>query len=132
MMTSRERSITVDRIKLIEQLKLNLAFHKADYAEAVVGYKIKLVADLEDKLSAVKMLSEERVLDIKAVPFNPPHSYEKEYLDAIEMLEWSTDASITLDQATFKQYVQDEWNWKQSFDVMNTTYKSFAVGASLN
>lgn len=131
MMNAREKAITVNRLKLIEQLKLNKAQHVADYEEAVIGYKIKLIEDLKAKLHQVSEATNEDALKIQAVPFNPPRSYEKEYDDAILMAEWTESDTIQLDQTTFKQYVQNEWSWSQSFDVMATSYKSFVTGASL-
>ena len=125
------RQVTVDRIQLIEKLKANLVQHKADYEEAVIGYKIKLRADLENKLTHVKVASNEEVLEIKPVPFNPPRSYAKEYEDAITLLEWQVGDTVILDQTAFKQFVQNEWAWSSGFDVLNTTYKSFAASASL-
>lgn len=130
MMTGREKQITVNKERLIAKLKENLAQHKADYAEAVVGYKIKLLADLEAKHYEVSENSDLAVLEIKPVSFNPPRSYAKEYEDAIIMAEWTEGDTIQLDQTTFKQYVQNEWSWSGSFEVMATSYKSFVAGAA--
>lgn len=129
---NNQKSVTVNRVKLIEQLKLNMAQHKGDYNEAVIGYRIKLMDDLALKLGEIQGLSAEEVLVVKTVSFAPPVSYEKEYIDAITMLEWSVSDTIDLDQTTFKQYIQNEWTWTRGFDVMNSTYKAFAgsVGAA--
>lgn len=127
-----QRSVTVDRLKLIEQLKANLIKHVADYKEAVIGYKIKIHADVKHKLEQIELASDEEALEIKAISFNPPRSYEKEYTDAITMLEWQVGDTVELDQTAFKQFVQNEWTWSGQFEVMNSTYKAFAasVGAS--
>ena len=126
-MNSHQRSVTVDRLKLIEQLKVNLAQHKIDYAEAVVGYRLKLMDDLEVKLYEVKACTATEALKVRAVQFAPPQSYEKEYVDAIAMLEWSVSDTIELDQTLFKQYVQNEWGWSQNFEIASSMYKTFAL-----
>jgi hypothetical protein len=128
MMHANNRSVTVDRLKLIEQLKANLIQHTKDYAEATIGYRIKLKQDLEN---ALEFFDEKpyNVIAKLSVPSNPPKSYEKEYIDAIAMLEWSVSETIDLDQSLFKNYVQNEWAWSGQFDIMNTTYKAFAEGA---
>jgi DNA polymerase III delta prime subunit len=128
MMTSRERSVSVDRVKLIAKLKENLEIHLKDYAEAKTGYRIKLKQDLENALANFDGSSHNELTKI-SVQNVPPRSYEKEYEEAIQMLEWSEDDKITLDNTLFKQYVQNEWTWTGQFDVMATTYKSFAAGA---
>lgn len=129
MMTGRDKQITVNKDRLIAKLKENLELHKADYEEAKIGYRVKLMADLAQTLDRVGNATDEEVLSFKAVPFNPPHSYAKEYEDAILMAEWTEGDTVLLDLTTFKQYVQNEWSWSGSFEVMNTTYKSFAASA---
>lgn len=127
-MHSHQRSVTVDRLKLIEQLKVNLAKHKIDYAEAVIGYRMKLMDDLALKLGEVQACSAAEALKVRAVQFIAPVSYEKDYVDAIAMLEWSVSDTIELDQTLFKQYVQNEWGWSQNFEVASSMYKTFAAG----
>lgn len=130
MMTSHNRVVTVNRIALIEKLKANLEKHKKDYEEAVIGYKEKLKYDLEQALDLVTLCQNPSDLRrLKPVRFEFPVSYETNYIDAIEMLEWSVEETIQLDQSSFKQYVQDEWSWTQSFSAVNSTYKAFAARA---
>jgi len=130
MMTMQERSITVDRKDLIRKLEQNLEQHRKDYAEAVIGYRVKLITDLEHKLAQIKSMTDEGALTARPVEFKPPVSYEAHYLDAIEFLSWAKGDTIVIDSTLFKQYVQNEWAWKQQFDVSNSVYKTFAASAS--
>lgn len=132
MMHGREKTVTVNRLKLIEKLKENLEAHKKDYVEAVVGYRLKLISDTERMLSVLKNINDEGALTLNPVKFNPPQSYESQYVDSIEMLEWSVQENIELDHATFKAYVQNQWTWSSGFDTTAMLYKSFAAGAALN
>ena len=50
MHAGNQKTISVNRVKLILKLKENRVQHKADYEEAVIGYRIKLKADLLDAL----------------------------------------------------------------------------------
>lgn len=131
MMTARQRSVTVDRLLLIEKLKVNLEIHRKDYIESVAGYRIKLKRDLENALAGFDKKSD-REIQKMTIQFGFPTSYEKEYLDAIAMLEWSISETVELDQELFKQYVQNEWGWSQAFSIMNSTYKSFVTSAPLS
>lgn len=131
MMHGRDKTVTVNRLALIQKLKANLEAHKVDYAEAVIGYRLKLQVDLSKKLDEVTTATSAEALFIKPVAFNPPQSYESQYIDAIEMLEWSVQENIELDHSTFKAYVQNQWQWSGGFDSVTTMYKSFAAGASL-
>lgn len=127
-MRANDRSVTVDRWKLIDRLKANLELHRKDYAEAIQGYRIKLKRDLHDALFQFDDKCNAEIENLH-IEFDFPRNYEKDYLEAINMLEWSEDEKITLDLQLFRQYVQNEWSWSQSFDGINSTYKAFAVGA---
>jgi hypothetical protein len=129
MHAGNNRTVTVNRLKLIEQLKLNLYQHRQDFEEAVIGYKIKLISDLEFKLASVKSLTPKKLQDLEAVKFAFPPNFEREYVDAITMLDWSVSDTVELDQTSFKQYVQNEWSWSRGFDVTNNLYKSIAASA---
>jgi hypothetical protein len=53
-----------------------------------------------------------------------PTSYADSYTRAIRMLELSVEEVIEIDATTFNQLVLDEWQWKQQFTTMSSTYKS--------
>jgi hypothetical protein len=38
------------------------------------------------------------------------------------MMEWSQDDTVALTQSQFKQYVQDDWGWKDQWLTSNTAY----------
>lgn len=129
MMRVNDRSVTVDRLKLIEKLKENLEQHRQDHIEAMIGYRVKLKKDLEAALDFFDERSDEDIAKL-SINFAVPRSYAKEYTDAIAMLEWSTQDVVELDHALFKQYVQNEWTWSGAFDTITSTYKTFAASAS--
>jgi hypothetical protein len=42
------------------------------------------------------------------------------------MMEWSEDQTVELTQQQFKQYVTDDWGWKDSWVASNTAYMKAA------
>lgn len=127
------QSVNVSRTKLIAVLKENLKKHVGDYAKAIVNYRLALQADLTAAL--------EQANDPKAnlskikVDFSCPQSYASQYQQVIDMLEFSVDETINLDNQAFRAYIKDEWSWKSGFELANSTYATkamtFAASASL-
>jgi hypothetical protein len=73
---------------------------------------------LEEKLARIK----------KGKPIDcffrnlPPDDHTDDYDDVIDMLGMALDDKIELTQPQFKQYVKDDWGWKQSWTTSNTAY----------
>lgn len=106
------QTIKVSKNDLREALINNRAKHVEEYERSLNGYfkaAEKAVANLLEK---VKGRTSEIDLDINLVR---PVSYEKHYDTALEMLDWHQGTSVDLTQAEFRQYIQDEWGWKQHF-----------------
>jgi hypothetical protein len=120
------RSVNVKRTVLLEKLKENLIIHQKDFAEAVIGYKVKLLADLTTALAAVEKADPMALKNAKAVPFLFPMNQEKEYTEVIDMMEASVDETIGLDHESFRAYYKNEWAWSQGVATLNNSYKVFA------
>jgi hypothetical protein len=129
MMNIRQRSVNVDRLKLLEALRQNLIIHRAEYLEALAEFHARLLADL--KLAVKKVNSTENIEDLKEFQFNItfPQNHESDYTEVIEMLEMSTDTVINLDSESFKAYFKNEWNWQSYFKHAKALYAT--VGSSL-
>jgi hypothetical protein len=100
----------------------------ADYASAVINYRVALQADLTKAL--VQANDPSSRLDKIKVDFSHPQSYASQYQQVIDMLEYSVDETINLDSQAFRAYVKDEWAWKGSFELTNSTYASKASAFS--
>lgn len=124
----QQRSVNVSRSDLLLALRRNLDIHKAEYAEALADFKLRLISDLEIALKAAKTLDVNELEDFK-FNFEYPQSHADQISDVIEMLEFSTDETINLDSTSFKAYFKNEWPWKKSFDQLAMSYK--AVGSFL-
>lgn len=110
--------IRVNKAELLATLRANLRKHRTEYNEAVEQYIPTVVNTLRDRANSIEESGEVNLV------FNlpKPHSYEQEYKDAIEMLKWSEDDFIILDHQQFKQYIQDEWAWKNTFTATTQMY----------
>lgn len=104
---------------LLAQLKVNKDKHVKEFNEAMIGYREALKKELHDKF----LLASSNV-DVKHnIDTVRPTSYETFYDEAIAMMEWTIEKEVELDRNEFKQYVQDEWSWKNSFAITASLYK---------
>lgn len=113
-------TVNVNKARLLDTLRQNLEVHKAEYAEAVENYPEVVALELRKRASQIEAGNP---VDLN---FNlpKPQSFQSEYEDAIQMLEWSTDDEVELDQQQFKQYVQDEWHWQRAFAASTQMYNA--------
>lgn len=111
-------TVNVDKARLLAALKKNRDTHGIAYEQAKKGYIKVTRVELEEQL---QRLVAGKLLD--RIWFNnPPDDHTGDYDDAIQMMEWSQDDTIALTQAQFKQYVMDDWGWKDSWITSNTAY----------
>lgn len=121
----RSQTVNVSRERLLGALKENLVKHKVAYDSAVVNYRLALQADLTKALIEAND-PESNLRDIR-VEFSHPTSYASQYQQVIDMLEFSVDETISLDSEAFRAYIKDEWSWKSSFEMSNSTFAAKAA-----
>jgi len=119
-------AIKMNRLELLAIVQANKITHVAEFIEAVADYKVLVLQIAQGNLKLAKTAELESFKRIKAQP-TPPVSYENDYKRAIRMLELSVEDVIEVEEDVFNQLVLDEWSWKRSFTMSNSTYK---VGAS--
>lgn len=115
------KTVRVEKEKLLETLKKNRSKHTKEYEEASEGYRDKLIDDYKkfiDKISdALNQLAnttialENITLHFQHPSLIKPEDHTTDYSTAIEMLEWSVDDHVDLEQYEFEQFVQDKWDW---------------------
>ena len=111
---------TVNRLDLLQKLKDNRDQHEETYNLAVQGYMEAVTQELKDKLESL-----EEGDDIGRYIQNvKPEEHLDDYDEVIGMMEMNIDSEITLDQALFRQYVMDQWQWKQQFTMSTSAYTS--------
>lgn len=117
------RSVKLNKVELLGIVRENKEKHISAYKEAVEDYlkaARKIVDYNVDRVNS-GVLTE--IAMCKPMPA-APKSYEDEYSRAIRMLELSVETEIDLEADIFNQLVLDEWNWKNQFAMMASTYKS--------
>ena len=137
------RKVTVKKTELLEKVTVNYKQHVKDYEEAFEGYKTEADQLMKNKFKAISeafsQLSDKvknsKVATDKPVPLyvpanllqfaelRPPVSHAKDYEQIIQMLQMSTDETITLESDEFACYVMDDWEWKQDFLNVTSQYK---------
>lgn len=117
-MNRNDLTTTVDIKALLVALRKNRDAHGAAYQKAKTGYVRTTMAQLQDYITE---LAAGQALNRPFIPI-PPEDHTRDYDDAIALLEWSQDVTIELTQAQFRQYVQDDWGWKEGWLVSNTAY----------
>lgn len=113
-------SVKINKDKLLEILRENKEKHVNEYKEALKDFKLAVIKICNENMEIV----EAGKLELKPMPPKPA-TYESLYANAIRMLELSVDDVIEITEHDFRKLVQDEWEWKQVFSTMNSTYKSF-------
>lgn len=110
--------VRVTRSDLLKVVTENREKHKAEFEAAWIGYKQTCIEILEQNLAAFKVGKAQHIL------FNevPPQDHTRDYDRILRMLNMSIDATIELDEEHFQQYVMDDWNWKQHWQMSNTKY----------
>lgn len=130
MIGINNKSVNVSRLMLLEKLRENLSTHRQQYAEAVSDYRKRIQIELS---LALKQVNDETYptdsIPKLAINFSIPTNHEKDYVDVIEMLEFSVDETINLDRESFKAYIKNEWSWSQPFNVMMASTKQYISGA---
>ena len=117
-------AVNINRLELLDIVKKNRELHIAEFQEAIVGYKEKVVEVAKNNLRLAKTGDLAKIAaGTRSLP-TAPISYENEYTKAIRMLEMSVDEIISVEEDVFNQIVLDEWSWKRSFMAATAMYKS--------
>ena len=115
-------SITVNKQNLIETLRGNRDQHRDIFEQAQVVYRAKVIEELDRALDDAK--NGRKVIRFINLP--EPEDHTADFDTAIDMLEWDTADTVTLDRRDFKRFVQNKWEWEASFAGTTMTYAAEA------
>ncbi len=113
---------------LKEKLLENKNKHIEEFNRAKIDYRDAIQVSLESNLKKLK----KNQLDISkyfSVVFHAPISHENDYQIVLDMLDLCLDEYLELDHNEFRNYIQDNWDWKQNFTTQNSLYASAKAGA---
>ena len=111
-------SVKVSRIELLAKIKANREGHRDLFLKAQEGYRLDVIAELEQHLRDAR----ERKKISRSLSLPEPQDHTEDYDSVIAMLEMSVEDIIELDAASFQQYVLDKWSWKRAVDLTNIAY----------
>ena len=117
------KSVKINRDELLQIVRDNKQKHIQEYNEAVEDYIVLVEKIYQDNLKLAETKDLQQFEKIRHRP-QAPTSYEDSYVRAIRMLELSTEEIIEVDSLTFNQLVLDEWQWKQQFTTLSSSYKT--------
>lgn len=118
------QQVTIKKDALLATLTTNREKHTQIFEEAQVGYRKRVIDELDALLAKAKR--GERVPSYWRL--QAPVNQTPEYDRAILMLQMSVDDQVTLSAQDFESYVMDRWAWKKQFLASN---KSYSVTAAL-
>lgn len=108
----------MDKEKLISIVRHNRDEHAATYREAREAYREKGVSLLEKLI--VKLKDGENIRPYLNLP--TPENHTDDYDRTIEMLEHDVRDQIELEENEFRQYVLDQWSWKENWLTSTLSY----------
>ncbi len=111
-------TVLLSKGDLLEKVQHNYASHRQKFEEAVNGYRDKAVQLLQDHVERILANAPEQV--VVSLPW--PEDHSEDYERVIEMLEWSEDDELELNEHQFATYVLDQWGWQAGFSETYAMY----------
>lgn len=124
------KTVEVSKVELVKKLQANLQTHKADFDIAWDKFREQAAHNFEQRLHQIKEAPKGAQLDLW-VNLVVPEDHSDDYVRALEMLEWEVNDTVELQEHEFKQYVQDDWGWKNAFLSTNQLYTGSASPSSI-
>lgn len=112
------QTVKVSKSELRERIQTNRDAHRAVYDKAMDGYRKAVVAFFETQLKRAQDGKQFVTYFREACPSDHTADYD----NVLDMLDMSVDGEISLSQQEFRQYVRDDWGWKQEFTATASNY----------
>lgn len=113
------RTVKINKQKLIDKIKENKSSHITEFNTAVAAYRVEANKQLEN----LKKDLENGSLTI-AIKLTTPINRTDEYDKVIQMFEWEVENEIELTQAEFNEYVHDDNERSRTAKFANSFYSS--------
>lgn len=115
------KEVTVDVANLLEVIRENREAHREQFEAAIEAWQATVLRHLQRAVDAARAGKEYRTHFV----LPQPEDHTDDYDDVIGMLELHTEPTVTLGTREFRQYVTDDWDWKDHF---TRTAASYTVG----
>lgn len=117
------KDITAKTQDVLEKLRENREKHVNEHKRALEGWRKTVaneVVELASYASSDKDLSPSK-LNVPSA-HDKPESHVEDYDNAIAMLEWHEEETITLSSSDVRNYIQDQWTWQRDFKMSSAKY----------
>ena len=112
------QDIKVNKADLIAKIKANREEHKDLYEKAVTVYRERAITEIDRMAEEARRGDKIRHAFVLPVPEQHLEDFDR----ALEMLQWSLDDEVVLQEYEFTQLVQNEWGWARNFAANTTSY----------
>ena len=116
------REVTVNKDNLRAIVATNRTVHEATYRTAAEAYLQAAEAKLARLMDEVADADPDGDLPKLYVQLPVPERHLAEYDRALGMLDLHTEDEVTLDSATYRNLVDDEWDWTRQWDASTAAY----------
>lgn len=114
--------IQANKNEVLVALRENRDRHKKIVTEAKEGF----IKEAEKLLSKKLAQAKEGKIRHLSVKLTAPVDYSHEYDTAIRMLELSTESQIEMTTQMVQCYIEDRWEWVNTFTSINSSYSGTA------
>lgn len=111
-------TVNCNKAEVLQRLKQNRSRHAELVKEARAGYVERARAELTKKLDSLKSGKLVSVFTSLSTPLD----YTSHYDTVIAMLEAHTEDHITLEATEFRNFMEDQWDWRGQFIGTNKAY----------
>lgn len=115
------RQIKVSKDQLVHTLQVNMVTHETDFEIAWEAYRKAAISNVEKILDNAKRAPKGKAIQLY-INLQAPENHVNDYTRAIEMCEWEISDEVDLTEGEFRQFVQDQWSWKDQFETSNKMY----------
>lgn len=123
MITMKNKVMIFQVSTVLETLEKNLQIHEKEYDELVKANTAHLQTELEKALEQTRQ--DGKFPDLSKVheaERAKPKNYSTEYKKVISMLKLTTQKELELTVDEFDCYMNDNWDWKNTFLSNKTLY----------
>lgn len=128
-------TVTVAKAELVEILTRNRASHVAEFEHARGVWREKMKTAVQKHVEELTAYLKTELVEVafeKIKPYPQPQiselprpvSFAQSYDRALGMLKLHVKEEMTIDMDTYRQYVEDDWDWKSQALISNSRYTS--------
>lgn len=107
------------KAKILETLRINAETHKKEFKELLEKNTEHVKTEIQKVAQSVGYPD---LTQVNAALRAKPTDHSRDYERMIKILEMTTQEEIELTGSEFERYIEDEWDWKDTFLSNKMTY----------